>query len=156
MRIRKAKPEDKRGFIKIAKEADQRPEYWSGKKFSKFVSNKDCLFLFAEENNKILGYVGLIKKDEDKRVKKIDFDKYSAIAWIAVSPTCRKKRVGSKLLKSCEKYAKKWKKKGVWLDCRKDLVDFYKKNGYKIKGFFMKENKQKRLRKFYLMIKELR
>jgi ribosomal protein S18 acetylase RimI-like enzyme len=151
MKIRKAKPEDKQQFIKLAKKADQRPEYWSEKRFTKLIKEKDSLFLFAEENGKLIGYVGIKKKDYEESFKKINFEEFAGVAWIAVLPEYREKHVGSKLLKESEKYAKKWKKKGIWLDCRASVLGFYKKHNYKIKGYIMKEKENgKKSRKYFL------
>ena len=150
MKIRKARKGDEKQFIKLAKKADQRPEYWSKQKFTKFIKGKGNLFLFAEEKNKLIGYVGLKKKDKDNKIKKIDFDKLACIAWIAVLPDYRKKSIGSRLLKRAENFANNWGEKGLWLDCRSRVLNFYERNGYKIKGYIMKEDKGKKFRKYFL------
>ena len=150
MKIRKATKEDKKQFIILAKKADQRPEYWSEHRFTKFIKGKGDIFLFAEEKGKLIGYVGIKKKEEENEFKKINFDKLACIAWIAVLPGFREKRIGSKLLKESEKYAKKWNKKGIWLDCRVKVLDFYIKNNYKVKGYITKEINNKKFRKYFL------
>jgi ribosomal protein S18 acetylase RimI-like enzyme len=150
MKIRKAKPGDKKQFIQLASKADQRPEYWSEPRFIKFIKEKGNIFLFAEEKGRLVGYIGLKEWEEDIKIKGIDFNKFACVAWIAVLPESRKKGVGSKLLKEAEKYARKWKKEGIWLDCRKRVLGFYKKNDYKIKGYFIKEYECKKFRKYVL------
>jgi ribosomal protein S18 acetylase RimI-like enzyme len=156
MKIRKAKSEDKSKFIKLAKKADQRPEYWSEKRFTKFIKEEDGLFLFVEDKGKLIGYVGLKKKDVEEKFKKINFNEFACIAWIAVLPEYRGKNVGLMLLKESEKYAKKWGKKGIWLDCRESVLGFYTKYNYKIKGYIMKENENGKKRRKYFLEKKLK
>jgi ribosomal protein S18 acetylase RimI-like enzyme len=150
MKIRKAIKEDRKQFIILAKKADQRPKYWSERRFTKFIREKGNLFLFAEEKDKLIGYVGIKRKEEEEGFTKINFDNLACIAWIAVLPGFREKRIGSHLLKESEKYAKKWKKEGIWLDCRYKVLDFYIKNNYHVKGCIIKEINNKKFRKYFL------
>jgi ribosomal protein S18 acetylase RimI-like enzyme len=150
MKIRKAGKEDKKQFVHLAKQADHRSDYWSERRFNKFIKENGNLFLFAEEKGELVGYIGIKKKEEDIKIKGIDFDKLTCVAWIAVLPDFRKRGIGSSLLREAEKYAKKWKKEGIWLDCRKRVLRFYERNGYKSKGFFIKEKEGKKFRKYFL------
>jgi ribosomal-protein-alanine N-acetyltransferase len=155
MKIRKIVKKDFDKFVELMVEADNRPKDWAKEKTAEFIGKKNKLILVAEEKGKLIGYVGLKERDEDERIKKVDFDKYASVTWIAVLPEFRGKSIGSKLLKSCEKYAKKWGKKGIWLDCRKEVLKFYKRNEYKVVSSFIKEVKTKK-RKQYVLLKKIR
>jgi len=156
MKIRKAKLKDATKFQKLAKKADRYPPYWSKSRFPNFIKNKEQLILLAEKKGKLIGFSGIMKKYHNKRVSnKVDTNRFAYLAWIAVLPELRKKKVGSNLLRESEKTAKRLGQKGIWLACRKEVVQFYKKNKYKLGGFFIKENKGKRFRK-YFMVKELK
>ncbi len=150
MKIREAIKSDKKDFINLAKKADQRPSYWSESRFIKFIKENNNIFLFVEKNDKLIGYIGIKKTESENKFKKIRFDKLACIEWIAVLPEFRNKGIGSKLLQESEKYLKKWGKEGFWLDCRKKVLGFYKKNGYKVKGYLIKKDKNKNFRKYFL------
>ncbi len=151
MKIRKATKKDVKKFQELAKKADRYPSYWSKSRFPNFIKNKEQLILLAEEGKKLIGFSGVMKKYPDKRVsKRIDTDKSAYIAWIAVLPEYRKKQVGSKLLNESEKIAKKLGQKRIWLACKKDVIKFYKKNKYNLKGYFMKEYQDKKFKKYFL------
>lgn len=151
MKIRRAVKRDAERFRKLAKKADRYPSYWSRSRFPNFIKNREQLILLAEEKGKFIGFSGVMKKYADKRVKnKVDIDRFAYIAWIAVLPEFRKKKVGSKLLRESDRTARKMGQKGIWLSCRKDVIPFYKRNGYKLLGYFMKENKGKKFRKYFM------
>jgi len=151
MKIRKATKKDWKEFQILAKKSDRYPTYWSKQRFPNFINNKEQLILLAEEKKKLIGFVGLQKNYNDKRVsKKINTNNLTYIAWIAILPELRRLNIGSKLLKECEKITKKWNKEGIWLTCKKDVINFYKKNNYRLKGFFIKEFKEKKFRKYFM------
>ncbi len=152
--IRKAKPEDKDKFIKLVKKADRYPAYWSKPRFKGFIDNNEQIILLAQSNKKLIGFIGVMKKYTNKKVsKKINTEKFAYIAWIAILPEFRNKKIGSKLLKKAEQIAKKLGKNGIWLSCKKDIIEFYKNNNYKLKGYFIKKYKTKKFRKYYLIKK---
>jgi len=151
MKIRKATIKDSKKFTELAKRADRYPAYWSKSRFPNFIKNPEQMILLIGDKGKLIGFVGLMKKYLDKRViKKLNLEKLSYIAWIAVLPDYRNKKIGSRLLKVCEKYTGSWKKKGIWLTCKKDVVPFYEKSKYKVKGYFIKKIGNKKFRKFIL------
>ncbi|HPD81781.1 MAG TPA: GNAT family N-acetyltransferase [Candidatus Pacearchaeota archaeon] len=136
MKIVKAKEEDIQNLIELMIDADNRNKEWAEDRANKFVLNKnqDKLILLARENNKLIGYLG-IKKYEDNPAKKFTkLDNYAWITWIAILPKYRGKGIGSILLNSADKYIKKFDKKGVLLDCKEKLISFYNKNGYIMLG----------------------
>ena len=156
MKIRKAKLSEAIKALRLAKEADERFEPYDIKWMKHNLKNKGRVFLVAEDKGKFVGYVGLAKKDSDERVKKkLDIDKKAVVMWIGVLKEYRNKKVGSKLLKACEQQAKKWKKEGIWLDCRKEVLPFYKSNGYKVVAHFTKIIRNKPRRK-YVLLKSLK
>jgi ribosomal protein S18 acetylase RimI-like enzyme len=118
------------------------------------MGNKEHLILLAQKKEKLIGFIGLMTKYNNKKVsKKININNLAYIAWIAVLPEFRNKKIGSKLLKKAEQIAKKWGKNGIWLSCKKDIIEFYKNNNYKLKGYFIKQYKRKKFRKYYLIKK---
>ena len=155
MKIRLANLKDAEKFRVLAKKADNYPSYWSKSRFPNFINNPKQIIILAEDKGKLVGFVGLQERYLDPRVKKISCNDLTYIAWIAVLPEARDLHIGSRLMNECEKYTKKFNQKGIWLTCKKNVIEFYKKNGYKVNGYFMKESDGKRFRKFF-MSKRLR
>ncbi len=104
-----------------------------------------------EKKNLIIGFSGVKGEDLEENVSETLNKDYALITWIALIPEYRKKGFGSKILKECEKYALRWKKKGIWLGCKDEVISFYEKNGYKPKGIFINEKGKAE----NLMVKEL-
>ena len=104
-----------------------------------FVQNKSVLIGFAAIKGEELGENVSSELNED----------YLLLVWIAVLPEYRNKKIGSQLLKECEKYVKKCKKKGIWTGCRTKVIPFYERNGYKHEGTFVNEkgNEENLMRK---------
>jgi ribosomal protein S18 acetylase RimI-like enzyme len=155
MKIRKAVKNDFEKLANLMIKADNRFEGWAKEAVRKSINKKDRLILVADDKANLVGFAGLRKKDENERIKKVDFNNYACITWIGVLQEHYRKGIGSKLLKSCEKYAKRWKKQGIWLDCVKRVAPFYERNGYKVVNSFIKEVKGKKRMQF-AMIKELK
>lgn len=157
MKIRLANKKDADKFRILAKKADNYPSYWSKSRFPNFLNNPTQIILLAEDKGKLLGFVGLQKQCLDKRVinRMPKINDLTYITWIAVLPESRKKHIGFKLMKECERYTKKFKQKGIWLTCKKEVIGFYNKLNYKVYGYFIKESDGKRFRKFF-MSKELK
>lgn len=140
MKIRELKNQDKKDFINLVKEADNRDAEWGEQKFKNYVSNKKKkIILVCEENNRLIGFVGLKAQDIGENVESDLNDNYVLITWIVLIPEARGKGIGSELLLECEKYSKKWHKKGIWLGCRDKVIPFYEKNGYKKAGTFIND-----------------
>jgi len=153
MKIRELKENDKENWIKLAKEADNRDKEWAEKRIKSYTSKKKKKILFVlEENNKLVGFVGLKGEDIEENVPAIFNKDYALVTWIALIPRFRQRGMGSKLLRHCEEYIKKWKKKGIWLGCRDKVISFYIKHGYKKYGTFINENGKEE----NLVVKELR
>jgi ribosomal protein S18 acetylase RimI-like enzyme len=142
MKIRKIKKSDFENVVNLFIEADERSREWA--------ENKARDLLLAEEDEALIGFVCIKKDAEIPENMKKKGEKFSHLAWIAVSKKHRYKGVGSKLLKASERYAKKFLSNSIELGCAKTKIPFYEKNGYEIRGHYIK----KKLRE-YVMIKKL-
>jgi GNAT superfamily N-acetyltransferase len=134
--IKKAQEKDINNLIELMQKAEgDRSKEWAEERAKRFVlDNKNRLIIIAEEKGKLVGYLGL-KRYEDNRARDfIDINKFAWITWIAVLLEYRNKKIGSKLLKFSEEFAKNYDKLGIVLDCREKVTPFYIKNGYKIVG----------------------
>jgi ribosomal protein S18 acetylase RimI-like enzyme len=157
MKIREATKKDFRQLIKLIQLADGRTKAWAIKKTKKYLKKNYLLILVAVEDGKIVGYVFLDECDDDERIaRKLNIKKFSSVAHIAVHPDYRHRKIGSKLLSSCEKPSREWKKNGIFLDCRSDRILFYEKNKYKNIGYFIRKENVKRPRRQYVMFRRFR
>lgn len=156
MKLKKATKEDSFELIRLIQLADDRTEEAASKKVNKVMRSKDSFFIIVIENEKILGYLLFITTELDENAQRfVGIERYSCVAWIAIHPDFRDKHLGSRLLKEAEKYALKDDKDGLWLDCREEVVDFYKKNGFEVKGVYKKESSSKILKDCFVMTKEI-
>jgi ribosomal protein S18 acetylase RimI-like enzyme len=138
MKIRELKRKEIKPWIELVQLADNRDEEWAKQRFDSFVSSrKKKKLLVVEEKSNLIGFVGIKGEGLEENVKPELNKEYMEINWIAIVPKFRNKGFGSKLLIECEKYARKWKKKGIWLGCRDEIIPFYKKYGYKEEGTFI-------------------
>jgi len=157
MEFRKAISGDSEELIKLIQLADDRTKEIATAKVNKFVDNKTGFFILAIEKQKIIGYLlFLIETDDENAEKFLNPKEYSAICWIAVHPEYRALHVGSKLLKEAEKYTKGYNKKGLCLDCREDVVEFYKKNNYVLIGNYSNPTKSGKIKPSFVFKKDLK
>jgi ribosomal protein S18 acetylase RimI-like enzyme len=157
MKIRKAKLSDSAELVKLIQKADNRKKSVAEDKVKKYTGRKGWPIFVAEDKDKLMGYVFVKEEDEDDKAGKyLDLKKYASVVWIAVSKSARKKGLGSKLLDKAIKYAKKVGKKGIWLDCRSDVLEFYEKNGFENVGVFKRKTSSGKLKNCYVMLKKLR
>ena|SRR3989344_3080166 len=152
IKIRKANSLDIGKLVQLMQKADNRGLQWAEERAKRYVlKNKDKMILVAEDNENLIGFVGL-KKYEDNPAKEFeDLTQFAWITWIAVLPEYRNKKIGSELLKSAEKYVVDYNKKGLILDCRQKVITFYTKNGYNLTGNYIDEKIPR-----YVMVKELK
>ena len=92
------------------------------------IIDKRHVFLVAEVNKKIVGFICANTKDIDKPLK----NKYACLVYIAVSPEYRRKNIGTKLYQYC---INKLKKRAItyvyaWADA----------NSKPVQKFLLKEN----------------
>lgn len=153
MKIREIVLEDKENVIDLMRKADNRKREEATRKFNNCLfTKKNRKILVAEEGNELVGYI-VIKEESDKKEisQFLDLNETICVNWIAVLSEKRNKKVGSKLLKAAERYVLKWRKKGMWLDCREKVVPFYENNGYRNLGKLIKNNKE-----IFVMFKEIK
>ena len=139
------------------KQADYRPEEWSKPKIEKYLKKESHAILLAIEKKQIVGYIGLKEvENEDKVIRMIlgdAVDTFGCVEWIAVHPSHRGKGIASLLLQAAEKWMKKRKRQGVWLDCRMKVIPLYEKNGYVLAGSFEGSSKSGQSAAKYVLIK---
>lgn len=141
LKIRKLKENEIEELAEVMNKADNRTLEWARDRINTFDGIRKVL-LVAEIRGKIVGYVGLkIKEKEDRASEFINLNNLACLLWIAVLPEYHGKGIGSRLIKACNKYAKKWNKSGIWLDCYESKIPFYEKAGYVIKGKYLDNNK---------------
>lgn len=146
MKLRKAEEKDIERVVKFMFEVDGRAQEEADERVRKFIlDNRGIrLVIIAEEKGEILGYIGLKKsEDEDESLKYVKNKDEAHVVWIAVHPEHRGKGIGKKLLKEAEKYARKWGKNGIWLDCRLDRQKFYENSKYSLVGTYKHKGKER-------------
>lgn len=152
MRFRELVENDKEQWIKLAQLANNRDKRWAEQKFKSYVKvKKKKKILVVEEKSRLIGFVGIKGQDIEEKVEDALNKDYLLITWIAIIRDRRKKGLGSRILKECERYALTWKKKGIGLGCNNKIIPFYEKNGYKKVGRFINDAG----REENLMIKEM-
>ena len=118
MIIRKMKEQDTTAVAKIEEINFAQP--WSANAFCESLANKDTLFLVAQEEKEILGYIGMyISLDE------------------GVSPKNKRKHVATKLIENIIELAQKKQVSRIILEVRKTntpAIKAYEKQGFKIVG----------------------
>jgi GNAT superfamily N-acetyltransferase len=99
----------------------------------KIKSNKDYKTLVAEVDGKVVGFIGLCK------LYAYEYDgEYVRIISLVVNENYRDKGIGTKLLKSGEKWAINEGTIAIALNSgikREKAHEFYNSNGYNIKGY---------------------
>lgn len=95
---------------------------WSKQGFLDTLKNKDTLYLVAEENGEVLGYLGLWQSFEE-----------ADITNVAVKSTARRKGVGTALLEEIKKQAESRGITVLTLEVRKSneaAIYLYEKQGF--------------------------
>ena len=85
---------------------------------------KSAFHIAAFDNNYLIG-VGRIQLEQNSLAR---------IRFMAVEPRFRNRGIGSKLLRTLEKYALSNNINTCWLLAREEAVPFYEKNNYEISG----------------------
>jgi GNAT superfamily N-acetyltransferase len=98
--------------------------------FKRRIIGENHIFLLAESEDKIIGFITANAKDADSPLK----NRYACIVYIVVSPDHRSKGVATKLYEEC---VKKLKKMGIthvyaWADMKSGVITFLKKKGFNI------------------------
>lgn len=102
----------------------------------------DTFLLVENEKGAVLGYVvGPIISERhlhdelfDTTIKNPPYGGYQSILSLVVDPRYHGNKIASKLLKQLAILAKENEREGMTLTCLKELIPFYKKNGYVNEG----------------------
>ena len=124
MLIRKMEARDVSGVAKIEQENFSMP--WSEKAFMDSLSQKEALFLVAEEEDRVLGYIGIYLSFEE-----------GGITNVSVDSSCRNKGVGSALVEQLKKEAQARGTEKIFLEVRvsnKPAIHLYEKQGFEKVG----------------------
>jgi ribosomal protein S18 acetylase RimI-like enzyme len=98
------------------------------KYFKKAIENTDGIFLVAEENGELVGYINGSTADFPYRKSK-----YFEIENLGVIPKAKRKGIGTKLLEELTKIAKEKGYQKIYLNCyakNDEAINFYKTSGY--------------------------
>jgi ribosomal protein S18 acetylase RimI-like enzyme len=157
VKVCKARPKDFDKIFNLINPIVNKPSEKVKSKIYKYLTKREKVLLVAKDKKKLIGYTFVDFSDDDPKTKKLvkDSTEYTSIAWVGVDENYRKKGVGARLLRKAEKITKKWKRKGMVLDCRKAVIPFYEKSGFKKAGYFIKPKKNKKRRQ-YVMEKRVR
>jgi len=105
-------------------------EFMDADEFRWSITNPQGVFLLAEENRKIAGFVYANAKDVERPFN----HKYACLVYLAVVPEFRKQGIASSLYLECEK---KLKLQGIthlygWANAKGEsqIIDFMKKQGF--------------------------
>lgn len=145
MNIRETVESDISKLIDLMILADNRSSDWASARVRKYCRDTDKTILIAVEKDIFIGYAGIMEfNNETEETQKIlGNQQLTNLTWIAVHPTYRGKKIGSKLLQEAIKWSLRKGKEGVWLDCREKVIPFYEKNGFRVQGQYNDGRKQR-------------
>ena len=124
MLIRKMEARDVSGVAKIEQENFSMP--WSEKAFMDSLYQKEALFLVAEEEDRVLGYIGIYLSFEEGEITNVSVDSSS-----------RNKGVGSELVEQLKKEAQARGTEKIFLEVRvsnEPAIRLYEKQGFEQVG----------------------
>ena len=99
---------------------------WSEKAFMDSLSQKEALFLVAEEEDRVLGYIGIYLSFEEGEITNVSVDSSS-----------RNKGVGSELVEQLKKEAQARGTEKIFLEVRvsnEPAIRLYEKQGFEQVG----------------------
>jgi len=116
MKIRKGKMSDSKGCFSLCKQ--DKDTYWKVNDFQKSVRDKDVVFLVAEENGEIIGYVlGFVVPT--KRIE-------AMVHETRVDKNQRGKKIGTKLVDAFCKELFQLGVKTIYAEIEPELLKFYR------------------------------
>jgi len=118
-------------FVNPNIDSIQRPEYLQN--WQQMLQNKEVIYLLAEENKEVIGMAtGRVREDG-----------VGMLGFLGVRKLCRKKGVGSDLLKRFLEEAKKRNAHKVWLFTSPNLqsaIRLYVKTGFVPEGYMRRHS----------------
>lgn len=154
--VRTVAEKDIQTLVALMRIADYRPDEWSSQIIKKYLRKKGQEILVLEQKGALLGYVCLnYVENEDPEIRKIighSIDDIGCVEWIAVHSNYRGRGFASQLLLAAKQWMRKNKRRGIWLDCRKNVVSAYEKNSYTIAGTYDKQSKKSMKIKKYVLV----
>ena len=124
MLIRKMEARDVSWMARIEQENFSMP--WSEKAFMDSLSQEEALFLVAEEEDRVLGYIGIYLSFEEGEITNVSVDSSS-----------RNKGVGSELVEQLKKEAQARGTEKIFLEVRvsnEPAIRLYEKQGFEQVG----------------------
>ena len=110
----------------------------AGSELKEFLSSKENIFLVAEKDGKLVGYI-----HGKKAPPPVDGNKYFQLTEIGVVPNERGKGIGKKLIKEFTKVVSKMGYSKISLICaskNKEALEFYKHLGYHETDIYMEKH----------------
>jgi len=116
------------------------------------------ILLAQNPEKKLIGLISIkvvdiVKLHQDLKhaLKKAGYNKkfIRVINWLIVDKKYQKQKIGTELLSAVENIPYKYSDYGIGLSCKKDIMPFYKKNGFK----FLFSANDKKFGEFQYMIK---
>jgi ribosomal protein S18 acetylase RimI-like enzyme len=107
-------------------------DFMDADEFKGFITDKNCVFLVAEEKVNIIGFI-LAHTEWVNLLVKSSKNKYAALNFIAVTPEFRQSGIATKLYSEC---VTKLKEKGAthmygWANVKGEgIIEFMKKQGF--------------------------
>lgn len=134
MIIRKANLKDFKGLYEIGKNTPElkvssTEDFMDKDEFKWSITNRQGIFLVAEEKDKILGFIYANAKDIERPFK----NKYACLVYLVVMPEFRGIGIATKLYKECARRLKKVKIKMIygWANEKSGIIGFLKTQGFK-------------------------
>lgn len=129
VKIRKANKQDISDLVEILEDANALEDYFGkhkDKMLLKIMKQKDFVFLIAELDNKVVGFISF---EIEKEAERIFLD------VLAVHKNFRKMGIGTQLFEEMEKYLDKLKLKKLFFivrDYTKEMNAMARKRGFKL------------------------
>lgn len=105
-------------------------EFMDKDDFKSRINNKEHLFLVAEMDKQLIGFICAHVKDQDKFLKK----KYACLVYLTILPKYRKQGIANSLYEECIRRLKKMGITNVygWVNNESDgaIIKFMKKQGF--------------------------
>ena len=104
-------------------------EFMDADEFKLAITGPDDVFLIAEENKRIIGFILAYAKDVHRPVK----NKYACIVYLVVLPEFRRKGIATKLYSECIERLKKMGSTHVYawanVEGKGEIIVFLRKQG---------------------------